>query len=243
MASVSLDLASVVLLKNSLRSEFPDAKSAHVTEALAHSLGFRTHAALLAAIGSSDEDPPFVLLDTERMLSRLEQFGYARDPEFDFELMDIKKMPDVISTTCHHADEYEYKSPRARAWRNLMVCTVNAGLERRLFSLRENDNRFAEPTLFDFTLPDGTAVRGYVSAISYGELAIYAAVNPRGDHIRNANAGFRAGDAFAHTWLERKLGAWIQSSMSQFSCRKALVGALAALDVNPLGYGDRGRIL
>lgn len=37
--------------------------------------------------------------------------------------------------------------------------------------------------------------------------------------------------------------AWVQSSDDSFNCRKALLGELAALEVEPMGYGDRGRVI
>ena len=57
MASIALAEKSVVALKNCLREEFPDAKSSHITEALAYSLGFRTHASLRAALDKPEPDP------------------------------------------------------------------------------------------------------------------------------------------------------------------------------------------
>lgn len=44
-------------------------------------------------------------------------------------------------------------------------------------------------------------------------------------------------------WLERKNGAWLQSSPEELKCRKALLPVLANLDVEPLGYGDRGKVI
>ena len=35
-----------------------------------------------------------------------------------------------------------YRTTRARAWRNLMVAAINAGLERDLFSLEAGDDRW-----------------------------------------------------------------------------------------------------
>jgi hypothetical protein len=72
---------------------------------------------------------------------------------------------------------------------------------------------------------------------------VHAAVNPKRDRVRAFNAGFDAGDAFGTTWVERERGAWMQSSDSSFNCRKALLDQLAALQVEPQGYGDRGRVI
>lgn len=77
----------------------------------------------------------------------------------------------------------------------------------------------------------GLPARGFVADTGHGELNIHVAVIPNGDHIRAGNAGFWAGDAVAMSCLGRKLGTWIQSITTQFSCRKALLGPLASLDV------------
>ena len=67
-------------------------------------------------------------------------------------------------------------SMRARAWRNLMVCAINAGLAQKLFSLRGDDNRWpdagTEGCLFEFALPNGWPARGNVRDIGYAELSV-----------------------------------------------------------------------
>ena len=57
------------------------------------------------------------------------------------------------------------------------------------------------------------------------------------------NAGFDAGDAFAAGWLERERGLWLQFSPERFNCRRAMVEMLASLDIQPAGYGDRGKVM
>ena len=245
MAAIALTDVSVVAVKNALRDEFPEVKSSHITEALASCLGFRTHAALQAAL-QPDLDAPFALLSTQKLLLRLQALGYPDDPEFDFEFL-RGKSPQVVSTMPDSAYDIEYKSVRTRAWRNLMVCAVNAGLDQKLFSLRPGDNRWKDEEwggqLFDFELPNGLPARGYVSDAGFDELSVHAAVNPKGTWVRTANGGFSAGDAFAGSWVERQSGAWLQSAETSFACRKALLGTLAGLDVEPRGYGDRGRVI
>lgn len=247
MAATPLCEAPLAALKKSLRDEFPHVKSSHLSEALAHSLGFRTYAALQAAMVGPEQDRPFALLQTRRFVDRLKQLGYEDDPEFDFEMTIITPVPGVVSTMPDSAFEIEYKTSRRKAWRNLMVCAVNAGLERKLFTLRPGDNRFPDDMrrgeVFDFVLPNGMAARGSVSDAGFNELSVHAAVNPKGDTVRAYSAGFHAGDAFGTTWVERERGAWMQSSDSSFRCRKPLLEALAALQVEPMGYGDRGRVI
>jgi hypothetical protein len=248
MAAIALTEASVVAVKNCLRDEFPDAKSAHISEALACSLGYRTHAALLAALIPAESDPPFVLLSTDRMRARLVEFGYPDDPEFNFELL-MKSPPAVISTVPLSAYEIEYDTQRKKAWRNLMVCAVNAALEQKLFSLKAGDNRFSDDTgckqSFDFVLPNGLAALGAVSDAGFDELNLHAAVNPNPKN-RDALTYFsrlETGDAVGSTWVERRRGAWIQTSETSFHCRRALLPVLAQLEVEPVGYGDRGAVI
>lgn len=251
MAATPLCEAPLAALKKSLRDEFPDVKSSHLSEALAYSLGFRTYASMQAAMTGPELDRPFIVLKTPRFVERLVQLGYEDDPEFDFEItISGRKPPEldgVVSTMPDSAYDIEYKNLRQKAWRNLMVCAVNAALERKLFTLRPGDNRFPDNMrrgeVFDFLLPNGLPARGSVSDAGFNELSVHAAVNPKGDMVRAFNGGFDAGDAFGTTWVERERGAWMQSSDSSFNCRKGLLGHLAGLQVEPMGYGDRGRVI
>lgn len=248
MATVSLCESSLANLKNALRDEFPDVKSSHIQEAIAFSLGYNTSAALKALMATfKDSDFPFVLLDTARMRERLVQLGYEDDQEFDFEVMQLSKIDGTVSTVPVSAYEIEYKTNRQLAWRNLMVCAVNAALDQKLFSLRPGDDRFVDNMrqgqTFDFVLPNGFPVRGSIADAGFDEISIHAAVNPKGDSVRSFNAGFDAGDAFGTTWVERRKGAWIQSCDHSFTCRRYLAPELAALNIKPNGFGDRGAIL
>lgn len=248
MAATPLCELSLAALKNLLRDEFPFIKSSHLSEALAYSLDFRTYASMQAAMVASEKDRPFILLKTPRFIERLVQFGYGDAPEFDFECLLVGRQPPVgvVSTMPSSAYDIEYTSVRQKAWRNLMVCAINAALEQKLFSLRPGDNRFPNDirqVLFDFVLPNGMPVRGSVADAGYHELSVHAAVYPKGDFVRASNGGFKAGEAFGTTWVERERGAWMQSSDNSFNCRKSLLDQIAALQVEPLGYGDRGRII
>ena len=246
MAAIPLCAAPLAALKNSLRDEFSDAKSAHLSEALACSLGFRTHAALLAAMVGPETDRPFKLLNSQSFNERLKQLAGASDPHFDFELSINYPIQGVVSTMPDSAYDLEYKSVRQRAWRNLMVCAINAALDRKLFTLRRGDNRFPNSPsgkLFDFELPNGMEARGAISDAGFDELSVHAAVNPKGNVVGAFNAGFDAGDAFATTWVERRNGAWMQTNDRSFNCKKSLLEPLAEIQVEPMGYGDRGRVI
>lgn len=245
MAATPLCEAPLNALKKALRDEFPDVKSSHLTEALAHSLGFRTHAALQAAMTGPEQDRPFALLDSARMRHRMVELGYDDDPEFDFEatISGAAKDAGVVSTMDSQAYTIEYKSTRERAWRNLMVAAVNAALDQRVLTLRPGDNRYpGKSCTIDFELPGGLPVRAELSDAGWDEVSIHAAVNPRGRYIDMA-AGFDCGDAVGMAWVERQRGAWLQSATTSFRCRKALLETLARLEVQPQGFGDRGQVI
>lgn len=250
MAAVSLCESSLANLKKALRDEFPDAKSSHIQEALAYSLGHKTSAALKALLSTfkgTESDVPFAPLDGARMRERLVQLGYQDDQGFDFEMMQLSQIDGAISTIPLSAYDIEYKTNRQLAWRNLMVFAVNAALDQKLFGLRPGDDRFIDSLrqgqTFDFVLPNGLPVRGAIADAGFDEISIHAAVNPKGDAVRAFNAGFDAGDAFGTTWVERRNGAWIQFCDSNFTCRRYLVPELATLDVKPQGFGDKGAVI
>jgi hypothetical protein len=148
---------------------------------------------------------------------------------------------------------YGYRSTRARAWRNLMVCAINAGLEQKLFSLTEDPaietasaSHAQPPKLWRFVFPG--AIDGIAAAhgIGYGEISIHAALRPRDDAARwivTNNAGFLAGDAFATGWLERRTGAYLQSSPGLFCCRAPFKPLIAAAEIAPLGYAEKGKVM
>jgi hypothetical protein len=251
MASIPLAESVLASLKKALRTEYPDIKSSHLTEAIAAALGRKSHAAILADLSKQQDSPDYDLLNDEDFDKRLQEFGYPADPEFSFELLD-RFVPELISTVPLSAFDIEYRTVRERAWRNLMVCAINEGLHQRLFTLHPENYNWApqedahhqrDGRIFDFVLPNGLPARGYVGDAGFGELSIHAAVNPNGDWVKASNAGFEAGDAFAGGWLEREKGVWLQSATTQFNCRKQLLKSLANIEVRPRGFGDRGRVI
>ena len=135
---------------------------------------------------------------------------------------------------------------RPRAWRNILCGAINAGLERGLFSLEPDD---VDQCVYPFLFPAAEPIEGvaHVRAIDRDELAVHAALwpTPRGaELVRCYNGGFRAGAAFAAGWLERREGAWLQTSRRRmFTCRLELLPLVAGAEVVPLGYRDRGRLM
>ncbi|TYQ01583.1 UNVERIFIED_ORG: hypothetical protein JN05_05417 [Zoogloea ramigera] len=86
MATIALSSTSVRALKNALLDRFPSVKSAHLSEAIAATAGFRTHAALLSHL-QQFVDEPVVVLEDKPFLQRLKELGY---PEIlNFELSSV----------------------------------------------------------------------------------------------------------------------------------------------------------
>lgn len=248
MASLELTEERIAALKAALRKKLPLVKSSHLSEAIAAALGQRTNAALRAVIQQHADDPPFVFVEENLFSARLEELGYPWEP-YDFEAMDLPLIPTRPTSAKH----IRYETARERAWRNVIVAAINAGLEQKVFSLRPNDNRWPRSTmetsggrpagrLYDFTIANLPA-RAYVRDFGHGELVVHAAVNPRGNAaLKRAFAGFAAGDVYARTWLERLKGAWVQSSPTQLACRRHLLPLLAELEIETLGYGESGHV-
>lgn len=254
MAAVAFTETALQNVKRGLRQSFPDRKSSHLTEALAAALGFRTHAALLDSLTRANHsDSDFVLLDDEAFIRRLFELDDDGEPQDeDLECFEVIGYPDkdaVIKTKSRAWYELSYALPRARAWRNLMVATVNAAIEQRIFTIRPGDNRWQRDRdgsgtkLFRFSV-NGISGVGSVADIGYDELTIHGALwpTPRGEKIIHAyRAGFEAGEAVAYGHFERRDGAWLQyNGVPDLACRSSRLATVAGLAVDPLCYADRG---
>ena len=180
----------------------------------------------------------------------LDHDGEPKDEDLEcFEVIGYPDNDGVIKTRSRTWHELSYKSPRARAWRNLMVATVNAAIEQRILTIRPGDNRWPRDRdgggtkVFGFSV-NGIPGVGSVADIGYDELTIHGALWPtsRGEHIIRAyRAGFEAGEAVAYGHFERRDGAWLQyNGVPDLACRKSRLAIVAGLTVAPLCYADRG---
>jgi hypothetical protein len=254
MTALVLTEDNLRVLKRELRDFFPDAKSSHLSEALAAAVGKRTHAALLADLASADPADPMILpLDEDAFVGRLRALGC--DPGEDAARHGIQPFLPIwddgilIDTTPHRGDDIAYKTPRERAWRNMMVSAINAAIERKLLSVRPGDNRWpgheeGRGHTFEFTFGDAVPAAARVNDAGFDEIGVSVALWPKDLHwLRANNAGFHAGEAFASGWLERRDAAYLQSSMTLFNIRKRLVGQVSDVVIAPKGYGDHGRVI
>lgn len=77
MAAILLTADNIDFVKSAFREALPHVKSSHLTEALAFGAGYRTHAALLAAIkAASPMRPVLARVDASRIAMRLVALGY-----------------------------------------------------------------------------------------------------------------------------------------------------------------------
>ena len=90
MSILFLTLENCRFVKRSLSERLPQVKSTHLSEALAAALGFRTHAALLAALKTTTpERPALAQVDQDRMQERLCQLGYG--PKVSVDLVNLTR--------------------------------------------------------------------------------------------------------------------------------------------------------
>ena len=142
---------------------------------------------------------------------------------------------------------------RHRAWRNLIVGAINAGLEQQMFGLRPGENwKLDIHYPFTFAGLDCTAI---AHDIGWDEISIHVAVNPRPSKKASLEiiCGYgaqaemvkeRCCDAWAGGWLERREGTYLQSSstVSLFRCRNTIMPILADCAIEPNGYKDNGKL-
>jgi hypothetical protein len=195
-------------------------------------------------------DPDIRLLDASAFEHRIAGFGYniVWDGTVGAEFLSIEDGQLAFTTSTHHPDDEKPLTRRVKAWENLMIAGINAGLRQKIFGLLVDDNRWPGRAperhegvswcTYHFQLGDLPA-SAYVNDLGSGELAFNIALKPTGEFLDCWNGDFYAGEAFATGFLERKRGLWLESSYGkpQFSCRRHLIDHLAKLDIAPAGYG------
>lgn len=240
--------AAVRHLKQKAQQRVNGVSSAHMSEAVAAALGFKTYAALRARLDGSataEVQTP----SNARLVQRLRQLGYTSAPtdlrllpEFDRSYSPFKTFP-----------LRKKRGVRWVAWRNLMVAAINAGLEQRLFGLSPGEDWWpgADPQnnggvrgLYRFMFDDDIPAAASVAAISGDELSINVLLDPRDPGIEaDRCGGIEDGAAVAHGWLERRLGAWIMDGGEDFACKRAVQSRVAEVQVEPMGYSDQGSFI
>jgi hypothetical protein len=131
-----------------------------------------------------------------------------------------------------------------RAWRNLMVAGINAGLAQGLFGRAKDDNRWlGDQGAYAFSF-DGLPARAWVRDAGFGELSIFVAVQPTARALETGaafNSGLWAGEGFASGYLEREDGFWLQTPEGPYGAfRTALLDRISAHAPVAAGYADKG---
>ncbi|MDE2401979.1 MAG: hypothetical protein KGL90_09975 [Burkholderiales bacterium] len=222
--------------------------SAHLSEAFAAAIGFRTNAALRAAlVGQATVEVPKP--SNARLLQRLRELGYTSVPD------DLQLVPELQHsyTPFRQFPLNKRRGVRWNSWRNLVVMAINAGLEQRLFGLQPTDNWWpgaarnhheCQSANYRFNVASGIPAIASVDAHAGDELSIQVVLDPkRLDVNPSIFCGLSDGDAVAHCWLERRLGAWIQDGGEGFSCKRTAQAMLVGLNVMPKGYADQGSFI
>lgn len=240
--------AAVRNLKQSAQRRARGVSSSHLSEALAAALGFKTHAALRAALAdhATVEAPK---PSNARMVRRLHELGHTSItpslrlvPEFEHSYTPFRNDP-----------LRKKRSARWWAWRNLMVSAINAGLEQGLFGLEPSDNWWpgsspehqrCQQHVYHFLVDDQLPAVASVDAKVGDELSICVLLNPRKSDVQPEwYHGLNTADAMAHGWVERRLGAWIQDGGEAFHCKRDLKPWLVDLIIAPAGYSDQGSFI
>lgn len=235
-------------LKRHAAARLPWVQSAHLSEAVAAALGLRTHAALRSALAERTT-VEVAKPSNVRFRERLRELRYTGIPD------DLDALPELTHNYLVFRREpiTPKRSARWHAWRNLLVTALNAGLEQRLFGLEPGQNwwpggapesQACEVGTFGFVVDGNLRAVASVDCHAGDELSLYVIVQPRrNDIVPCFWNGLGDGDAVAHGWIERELGAWIQDGGEQFSCRRALQPRLVGMEVEPRGYADRGSFI
>lgn len=139
---------------------------------------------------------------------------------------------------------------RRKAWRNVMVTAINAGLEQKIFGLGEDENSWTGSggRIFGFEIAGREALAYVSDHVSGAELWLKVAVDPTPDArdwVAFDEAGFKAGDAFVTGWFERGRGKWLQQSqyLPRTRFRKHILPILTNLEIAPKGYSDNGKFM
>ena len=144
-------------------------------------------------------------------------------------------------------------SKRMVIWRNAMISAINAGIQQKLFGIKEGENNFPEKgTTYEFNI-NGIPAKAGVNDIGYGELRVSVVLWPveGGLDINVCNPTDYCprdapGDLVAVGFLERRLGAWLQTSAAgcgTLFCRRHRMAEASAIKVKPNGYKDNGKLI
>jgi hypothetical protein len=242
---IFISKSAIRTFKKGAQRYFDSVPSSHLSEGIAAAFDFRTHAALRSALegcATTETQRP----SNSRLVQRLHQLGHTSIPD------DLRLLPELEHsyTPFRPLPLRTRRGVRWHAWRNLLVAAVNAGLEQNIFGLSPGENWWTgaksksyecKRGVYNFKVNEEMTAIASVKANSHDELYIMVILNPRKADIEPEwYQGLSDGDAIAHCWLERRLGAWIQDGGEGFRCRRFMHLKLANLAVEPKGYAEQG---
>lgn len=258
MASIAFNELSVSSFKKELQAEYPDIKSSHLSEAIGAALGYNTYAALRARLTELHPlaPPCYFFLKEELFGQRLAELGYPSLAVKSFDRLATESSA-VRCTVPKSAHGITYSTAREKAWRNLMVLGTNAALKNGVLTLAPDGNLWPDaiktkenhfqpkPFALSFGIPGIGFARCTLSDAGFHEVSIhvylYSSATARDNSYDVSQAIVPI--ATAQSWLERQVGVYLQSSLTQFYCKRDTQSLLAQLQVDPLGYGDRGKVI
>lgn len=237
--------------KQRLRPMFPSVKSSHLSEVMAAALGYKTHAAVLKyaeAFVPGEDFMEVIGINEGSFYERLKSFGASFAEAPTGSLFEQPVHPHYLPPL-FNGDGFDtnYVRPKAKAWHNLMVAAINAGLEQGLFSLHKGDNRWSETDpykghVYRFSLA-GHPSLCCVKDAGGGVLSFHAVVFPEPDAeqwLFLPQLGLSGGEAYGMAWLERDGEARLAAAMGFFKARKnALLILKEAENISPQGYRDQ----
>ncbi|SEM91847.1 hypothetical protein SAMN04488103_102440 [Gemmobacter aquatilis] len=140
-------------------------------------------------------------------------------------------------------------SAKEKLGQKVLVRTINEFLRRRLFTLEAGGNHWENPVI-EFEMAGIPAIAS-VADIGHEELSIHVTLWPNAhgrEFIRAAalHSSHRLGRGgfYASAWLERKKGAWLQTSngLPSVSCTRDRQGEVERLPwEEPLGFSAEGK--
>ena len=137
------------------------------------------------------------------------------------------------------------RRPRYKAWRNVIVASVNAGIKSGRMSLDTEGD--VDPSPLVFQLSDGMNIATvfYCNQCPWSEISVTAWVNPINGNLPEAGVAYGMprsdlADCTAQGWIERRNGKWIQDGVL-FRCRRSLIKPLSEVHIEPDGFLDHGR--
>jgi hypothetical protein len=139
-------------------------------------------------------------------------------------------------------------SQKHLAWRTMLISAINAGLKQNKFKLNAPESTREPDISYQLTIANYPSMVN-VRAIGYEELTFYVGVNilkpdPSLVSFSGGNINKHRGvEAWAQGDLERRRGKWLQILSPQIHCSKRLLPILAAVQIEPIGYKDHGRLI